>query len=119
MSEFADDPFAAAEALGLKVVLPKPDELMIDLDDPFDEKWMNKMISVAKSNGFVIKVDKITKSRGSGSHVYLTLPNDLTDLERICWQACLGSDRKRELLSLFRHLTTSQIPTLFFEKKDS
>src|SRR5262245_25411511 len=102
---------------GLVPVLPMDDELFLDIDDEADLQVVKANLAVLESNGFAIVETKRTESKsGNGhQHVYLKAPRDLNSLERIAFQACLGSDRKREALSLLRHMDGKYAPTVFFE----
>lgn len=120
MSDLSKSPFEVAEALGVDCILPKGNELFIDLDCEADEKWMYEMLKVLHDNGYELTLDKITQSRGGGKHAYLHWDEDeWTPLERVAMQACLGSDRKRELLSFLRIGLGDEKrpPTTFFEAR--
>lgn len=109
-----------AAELGARVVIPEPDELQIDLDSPMDQYVMEALLPILVENGFPIQVVKITKSMGSGKHAYLRADRPLDTVERLLLQACLGSDRKRELLGYLHHMKPDgekTYPTCFFEKK--
>lgn len=54
---------------------------------------------------------------GVGQHVYVRLKYAMAATERIAAQAALGSDGKREMLSLIRAMTGDPEPVLFFELK--
>lgn len=79
---------------------------------------MLAMITLLKDNGFSCILEKETISRNGRAHIYIQFPRPLSDAERIALQASMGSDRKRELLSLSRILGgTDRQPTTFFEVK--
>lgn len=109
-----------AKALGMEVVLPEADELQIDLDSPMDQYVMEALLPILRENGFPVKVVTITKSSGGGKHATLRAPRELSTVERLLLQACLGSDRKRELLGFVHHINPegehNGYPTCFFEK---
>ena len=118
-SHLEDDPVAAAEKLGMVIVLPSPRDLFVDIDTEADFVWLLAMVAVAGGVGVQLEVDHVNASKSGlpRRHVYLTADRDLTPTERIALQATLGSDRKRELLSLLRvWLCTDRAPTLFFEQ---
>lgn len=124
MSELAEDPRVSAERLGLVVVEPGANELFIDIDSDEDEAHYYEMLSVLRENEIPFDEHKRTVSKSGNTHIYLTIApcktRDvvMTDTQRIAFQAALGSDRKRELLSLLRlTLGTGRAPTLFFEKE--
>jgi len=60
-----------------------------------------------------------TTSRNGGEHVYFEVEGeDLTPIERVLLQACLGSDPVREVLSFLRIKRNHPTPTTFFELKE-
>lgn len=118
-SHLEDDPGKAAQELGLVIVLPGPRDLFVDIDNEADYLWLLAMVEVMGGVGVQLEVDHVSPSKSGlpRRHVYLRADRDLTPVERIALQAALGSDRKRELLSLLRvWLHTDRPPTLFFEQ---
>jgi len=122
MSELNDNPYTIAEQIGKVVVLPEPDELFIDVDDQEGFVQLRRGLEAAAAAGIRIKEKKRIASKTPGHwHVYLTVQADarsftITKLLRVALQACLGSDRKRELLSLARIMHhIERPPTVFFE----
>jgi hypothetical protein len=117
------DPYAVALALGLACVEPEPAELFIDLDDPRDDAHLDLMIALLNHNGIVTRRGKTITSKGGHAHVYVTcdwlatVPIKLRPIIRIALQACLGSDRSHELLSLLTaaYHQSDAPPTVFFE----
>jgi hypothetical protein len=57
-------------------------------------------------------------SRNSRLHVVVHLPNPLTVIERIAWQAAFGSDGKREALCLLSVANGVKNPIVLFQRKD-
>lgn len=117
-SEEAD---AWAEAQGLIVEYPDRYTLQLDLDDNIAQQQFQKSYRVLRrilvANGLYSEI-RITKSRTPGhQHARIRLPFSVTPLERIALQACLGSDGKRELLSVFDLRNGDPRPTLFFESE--
>lgn len=126
MSNFLrEDPFVKAEKRGMCVVVPESDQLFVDLDNAADAAKLREHVSLAQTIGLGVTIERITPSTSPGhSHAVLrvdlsnTCWDELTDELRIALQACFGSDRKRELLSLAKALfSVPSPPTLFFEKK--
>lgn len=122
MSELSDDPYLIAERLGKVVVLPDPDELFIDIDSDSGFDALKRGLEAAANAGLRIREKKRIPSKTPGHwHVYLTIEVGAksftpTKLVRVALQACLGSDRKRELLSLARIMHhIERPPTVFFE----
>jgi hypothetical protein len=114
-------PKTTAAAMGLIAIEPAEDELQIDIDDPSDLRLVDDMLGLLAASDVGARVHKITESKSGNSHVYLRLdwPGPLDPVTRIALQACFGSDRKRELLSLLRHVfQTQHPPTVFFEKPE-
>jgi hypothetical protein len=106
-----------AAALGLVLVEPGPNELQIDIDDYESEKvFYTNLEILGRYISVVSSVVIPSKSGGVRKHITVTLVREVTPLERIALQAVLGSDRKREVLSLIRVFQGDENPTLFFEK---
>lgn len=112
-------PQATAAALGLIAVAPEVDELQLDIDNKSDMDIVDDMLGLLAASDIGARVEKVTTSKSGNTHVYLRLewPVELDPVTRIALQACFGSDRKRELLSLLRHVfKTQHPPTVLFEK---
>ena len=100
-----------------QIVEPEDNEVFVDIDgfdaaDVFD-------IQLAKLQEFMpCRVTRRTPSATHGhEHVVVTFERVLDPVLRIALQACLGSDRMRELLSLLRILLEmNRPPTVFFEE---
>ncbi len=112
------DPIAYGQAQGLEVHLPAPTELLLDLDIPAAEQqcaWMIRYLQVHVSAEITVRY---TTSKSGNRHAYVTLKGfpDLTPMARIALQAVLGSDPKRELLSILHVLRQDGIPpTVLYE----
>jgi hypothetical protein len=119
MSDLSRDPVEHGHALGLRVVTPEPDELLLDIDDADSEAIMQMVIGVLRSNGEEVIEHKRTVSQGGNTHVYLKMPKwgTIDPMVRVALQACLGSDRTRELFSILRIVRNYDIPpTVLFER---
>jgi hypothetical protein len=114
------DIHAKAASMNLQVVTPKSDELFIDIDTEEDFKFFClNVLTLQKHWPMVSFVWNPSKSGGEKKHITVMMPWPMTELERVCLQACLGSDRKRELLSFISlNHEPSCKPTCFFEKTD-
>lgn len=129
MSDLAADPILIAKEQGLVVVEPEDNQLLIDIDNGADEAIYREMLEVLENNGIDYAEEKRTVSRGGNTHIYGRIliegfkddaAIEVDPLLRVALQACLGSDRKRELLSLLRIvLKLQRTPTLFFETKEA
>ena len=118
MSRLNDNPWFAARKLGRKVVLPGPRDLFVDIDTEADYLWLKAQLNTLAALPFGIRIMRELPSKSGlpRRHVYLKTTRVLTPVERIALQACLGSDRKRELLSMMRvYLETKRPATIFFE----
>jgi hypothetical protein len=102
------------------IVLPEAEELFVDIDCEEDLELVRARIETLAPFYFT-KIVRVTPSREEGHyHVVLNIPalrDRMDPVLRIALQACFGSDRKRELLSLMRVLLLSdRPPTVFFEE---
>ncbi len=122
MSEFNTNRFTyeasceIAASKGLLVVLPKPNELLIDIDS--DSAFATFEVQVERVRKFepLSYTVKPSKSGGPCRHVTVELERSVADdRERILLQAVLGSDPFRELLSWASSKAGHTKPTMFFE----
>ena len=118
MSDLAYDPHKVAKEKGLVVVEPADDELFVDVDSEEDLKVVDSISKLLSDNYFPVTLVRSTPSSTPGHyHVVLKADQPLDPLMRIALQACLGSDRKREALSILRLIHKVSRPvTCFFEK---
>jgi len=102
---------------GKVIIYPKVNELQIDIDS--EEDWARYQKGIAcidRNHVFDYVVDiKPSDSGLPNRHITITLPFSLTPWQRIAFQASLGSDPMRELLSSIRQLRGDIQPTLFVE----
>ena len=103
---------------GLTVVYPADNEVLIDIDNTHSFQLYLKQMDIAKKYLGAIG-EKITPSRSGGEkkHITVIFNHTITELERITLQACLGSDRVREILGFVQFKNNDPHPTLFLEKK--
>ena len=107
-----------ALAEGLTVVFPAANELLIDIDNEHSFQMFMKQMDILKKYVGATG-DTITPSRHGlpGRHIVVRLDHDITETERILLQACLGSDRVRELLGYVQMKNGDAHPSLFLESK--
>lgn len=112
-----DNALEAAAELGLIAIFPLGDELILDIDQPFESAFYSngKMFAVMASNGIKVQSMLHTKSKSGNSHVYIKLEQLISHKDRIILQAVLGSDPTREFLSLLRQRKGFMWPTVAFE----
>lgn len=102
----------AAKAVGLVCFLPRENELLLDLDDnPVNTQVLKSL----ENNGFEIKGTLETTSKNNRTHFYIRLGQRVSNLERLCLQACLGSDPIKEFLGYMRVRVKSEAPVCLFE----
>jgi hypothetical protein len=106
----------SAASQGLKVRFPEPNELFIDIDSEEDWTRFGELSTILNCYTPINLNWAPSKSGMPKRHVVVTLMSGktFTPLERIAFQACLGSDRKHELLSLLA-VPTNPKPTCFYE----
>lgn len=112
--------FASAKIRNLDIVVPRENQLQIDIDSE-EDYWTYKR-SLVKFKLHVAEVlNEESHPSPSGGlfrlHITLDLNKDLEVEERILYQLMLGSDRTREILSYVRFMNNDPTPTLFFEKR--
>jgi hypothetical protein len=128
---YDDEAVAAQKKLDLKpeyadwtVKVAAPCELQIDFDRKSDKKelptrfkdcmkLLQQRFSVTEPLPY-----KLSKSKGGGTHITITLPVPMEDLEKVSWQAVMGSDRIREGLNILRIKRGIKNPILLFARKD-
>src|ERR1700675_4239290 len=102
---------------GLTVKFPAANELFIDIDNEHSyQMFLHQMDILVKYIGVDAPL-VVTPSRHGlpGRHIVVTLVNDITETERLLLQACLGSDRVRELLGYIQLKSGDPHPNLFLE----
>ncbi len=103
---------------GLRVILPEPKQLLIDIDTEANLETFNRNYLLLQELGVDLLGYSSRPSRRKieGRHITVRLGWKPTVIERIALQAMLGSDLKREIYSFWRWQTGEAIPTMFFEK---
>jgi hypothetical protein len=102
---------------GYITVTPESNELFIDIDTDDDYSlFQDQYKMLVRDVGVVAMTENISRGGLPGRHIRIIMAFDMTDAERIAWQASLGSDPKRELLSMMRLQRGDDYPTLFVEK---
>lgn len=108
---------------------PKPNELFLDIDnqgqwETFLRNWEvlvrnleNNHICDYDEDGNEVKMTyTVTPSRSGNKHIRIKMPWFLGHMDRIAWQASLGSDPVRELLGCIRCACGDKEPTMLVEK---
>lgn len=104
---------------GLTIKRPLPNELFVDIDNARDFTRFKQLVEMLNRVEPVLGWEATpSASGGQHRHVVVALSRNVTEQERIMFQAMLGSDLKREVLSYERLKTGScPYPTMFFEPK--
>lgn len=113
--------FEAVQRDGLFILLPDDYTLQLDIDNEEDYAVFRSQLSLLNIK-FPMKgsVVKDTPSKGGlpKRHITVKFDRKLSLWQKIAFQACLGSDRKRELLNAARVEAEVEDPIAFFEKGD-
>jgi hypothetical protein len=108
-----------AEALGLDIVLPDDNTLQLDFDTEGQwDTFLAMRLPILLQYVAVLRV-WWTESNSGNKHVYIKLKEPMNFLQRVAYQAALGSDPTRELLSLARVQIGQGETTMLFEKPDA
>ena len=118
MKELRENYIKRMESQGNRIVFPADNELQIDVDNEeqykqFKNQWVYIFSRDIPESSYVVEP---SKGGLPGRHITVTLPFKVTSVQRIAFQAVLGSDPVRELLSLIRDYRGDEHPTLFCEK---
>lgn len=114
----------AAEKVGCKAVLPKNNQLQLDIDTEEQYNLFQvRLTEFDRHTDWWVEVDnKPSKSGLPHRHITLTLtdtegnPIELDEWQRIALQTILGSDLIRETLNAWRLLQGQENPSRLFEK---
>lgn len=107
------DLFAALH--GLIIVEPEPRQLQLDIDVKLSDSYYHVLHVIGELNPILSGYR--TTSKSGNTHEYITLSRDITPIERLLMQACLGSDPMREILTYKNILDGNPRPQFLFERK--
>lgn len=99
---------------GVEVIVRRPNELLLDLDNKKSMEQYEEMIEALDGCGAIKRIEG-WKSKSGNSHIKITFALDLTPLEATTLQAILGSDPRRELLNLIGHLNGIPEPSKLYK----
>lgn len=102
---------------GYSIFYPEENELLLDIDSENDLQRCKLSISRMEDELQEDLPFTVFESKTPGHyHVSIKFPRKIDMLERIALQAVLGSDRVREMLSLFRLWQGEAHPSLLARK---
>lgn len=111
---------AKAQSMGLKAIFALADELLLDIDYPYETVNLPELTPRVYliNQKLQIVSSCVTRSKSGNAHVYIKLNRSLTGFERIVVQALMGSDRVREVLSALQLQAGSKGCTCLFETQE-
>lgn len=119
-SETREEYLTRMEDEGFEVVFPESNELLIDIDTEEQYRMFKlhyERLRDEQDFKTMSYTEHFSKSGPPRRHIHLKMPWSMSPIERIAWQAVLGSDVIRELLSMIRLYRGDGHPTLFAEPK--
>lgn len=114
--ELFDTVMASVQEAGYTIVSGNERTILLDIDRPEDEADFEAMLPIMQQN-LGIRVEQRWVSKSGNLHVQLSVDRDLSVIERVAIQACLGSDRKHEFLCLVNAWHGIEEPIKLFKPK--
>lgn len=102
-----------AEKSGFEIITDKEYSILLDLDNDESLAHYESIKKIAEDKFAYIEVNR-WKSKDGGTHIVGNVSEVYSKTERLLIQACLGSDRKRELLALYRLVIECDIISVLF-----
>jgi len=113
-----DEAVKKAQRLGKKIVKPRDNELLLDIDSAEQYKiYKSRVGELSKLHKVVGTKDISSSEKLWHRHIYISLDCDIENEERVFLQLFLGSDPIREYLSLCLIRIGDPHPILLFEDK--
>lgn len=118
--EYAKKCLAESEyAESFEVVVAKSNQLMLDYDRTTLPTQFGVAMNILKET---LKTTEdlpyeVSTSKSGNLHVIVELPDSMSDVKRIAWQAAFGSDPKREALHLLSIAKNEKNPILLYNRK--
>lgn len=123
INEAREDYIARMRAEGFEPSLPGPGELQIDIDSEDQHEVFARSFDILRRECCIHHrvtlhaVETPSRSGLPSRHIRIQLPFEVDTWQRIAWQAALGSDPVRELLSCWRAKRGDEHPTLLIERQ--
>jgi hypothetical protein len=119
MSQHCDHPEEYAKKHGLRIAIPYPNELQLDIDAKSLPEHFGYCQDIVNQRNLIVNTS-YTTSKSGNLHVYIELTNTVSAHERIAMQAFLGSDPVRDALTYNNTLDPeNKIPQFLFELLDA
>lgn len=103
-----------ARLLGFEVVFGDETHLLLDIDQPELPMVFHSLMAMAYDR-FGAHIEAQWKSKSGNTHVAISLAFPMSMVERIALQAMLGSDPRKEMMSLCSHHIGVDNPVLLFK----
>jgi hypothetical protein len=118
--EKRENAIKSAKEAGFEVIQSAPNLLLLDFDVPYagdQKKYYNPEVMDIILQYVETHAVESWASKSGNTHVLVTLGKELPAHHRIALQAALGSDPKREALSVLRLMNGIEEPSLLFKPK--
>jgi hypothetical protein len=99
-----------------EVVVATDTTLLLDIDNIFLPNNFNRLIILLEEQIGPV-TNAVSDSKSGNLHVIITMKQPMDIIERITWQAILGSDPVREACHLGSVKRNEQNPILLFQRK--
>ena len=101
---------------GFAIRVPDENEILLDIDSPAQYRvYEDQLIRLMRRDAGITTEEWESTTPGH-KHISVRMPFTLNDYQRIAYQAVLGSDLRREILSLMRTESGDVMPNCLFEK---
>jgi len=109
-----------AEKMGCRVEWASDYTLQLDIDSDADFSAFEQQLAMLTDLKLIALTEgySVRRSRSGNRHINIELDDPLDIRDRILFQALLGSDRNREMLSLAGLIKGQKHPVLFFRPKE-
>jgi hypothetical protein len=113
----SDAAIQQAEEKNCTILYADDRTLQIDIDTDEDYEFFEKQVSRLREYMDLPATYDVLRSISGNRHILIQLPRPLPVKDRIMLQACLGSDRVREILSYARYRKGDPQPVLLFRPR--
>src|SRR5215471_3037941 len=100
-----------------EIIVANDTELQLDFDSEREPERFLEVFGIFTEQYPIIGLRRTISKSGKGLHIRIYLQQPMEIIQRIAWQAALGSDVTREALSLISVAKGWLNPILLFEKR--